>query len=71
MAPMAYGLPVIFGLKYQKFEEANAMIIKDELPYFSIAINTISHFPLPFPNNKEKQKLYSTDWFSIVTTIVL
>ena len=26
LEPMAYGLPVIFGLKYQKFEEANAMI---------------------------------------------
>ena len=36
LEPMAYGLPVIFGPKYQKFEEANAMISAKPQGAFSI-----------------------------------
>ena len=36
LEPMAYGLPVIFGPKYQKFEEANAMISATPQGAFSI-----------------------------------
>ena len=39
LEPMAYGLPVIFGPKYQKFEEANAMISTIPQGAFSIKNN--------------------------------
>ena len=39
LEPMAYGLPVIFGPKYQKFEEANAMVSAMLQGAFSIKNN--------------------------------
>ena len=39
LEPMAYGLPVIFGPKYQKFEEANAMISATPQGAFSVKNN--------------------------------
>ena len=53
LEPMAYGLPVIFGPKYQKFEEANAMI--STIPQGAFSIRNTEDLAAVFAFLKEEK----------------